>query len=275
VSRPPDASSSAPPAARGVREQARAGRLRASTAGLAPGYAQANLVVVPGELAGEFLEFCRLNPRPCPLLESLEPGGVEPVVTAPGADLRTDLPRYCIYRDGRLAAETTEVRDEWRADLVAFLLGCSHTFEPELLRRAIPLPHVGTGRVVAVYRTTVETVPAGRFHGPLVVSMRWIPAARVDEVVELTARFPTAHGAPVHVGDPAALGIRDLSKPDWGEAWPGPPDAVPVFWACGVTPQAVAVAARPELMITHAPGSMLVTDLPAGPEPDTEDRRTM
>lgn len=246
--------------AREARAQIRAGRLRRPTAGIAPGYVQANLVVVPQALAADFHLFCRRNPKPCPLLEVLEPGAYEPRQTAPGADLRTDVPGYRVYRDGRLAAEAEDVRPYWRDDLVAFLIGCSFSFEPALLEAGIPVAHWGSERSVAMFRTSLETEPAGPFRGPLVVSLRWIPETMVERAIEITAGFPYAHGAPVHVGDPAAIGIRDLARPDYGDPWPQPPGSVPVFWACGVTPQAVAVACRAPLMITHAPGRMFITD---------------
>lgn len=246
---------------RELRAAIRGGRLRRPTAGLAPGYVQANLVVVPQPLAADFHLFCRRNPAPCPLLEVLNPGTYEPRETALGADLRTDVPRYRVYRDGRLAAEVEDVRAEWRDDLVAFLIGCSFSFEPALLEAGIPVPHWGSERSVAMFRTSIDTEPAGPFRGPLVVSLRWIPEALVQLAVEITARFPYAHGAPVHVGDPAAIGIRHVDRPDYGDPWPQPPGTVPVFWACGVTPQAVAVASGIPFMITHAPGHMFITDL--------------
>ena len=247
---------------REIRAEIRSGKLAGVTAGLARGFVQANLAALPREQAYDFLLFCQRNPRPCPLLEVTEPGSPEPHGVAPGADLRTDLPRYRIYTDGQLADEVIDATPYWRGDLVAFLIGCSFTFEWALLDAGIPLWHVEHGKNVAMWRTTTECRPAGRFHGPMVVSMRPIRSGDVAKAVTVTARFPSAHGAPVHVGDPAALGIRDLGRPDWGDPQPLGPGQVPVFWACGVTPQAVALASKPPFMITHSPGHMFITDLP-------------
>lgn len=242
-----------------VRAAIRRGELDGPTAALAPGFAQANLVVLPEADAFDFLRFCVANPRPCPVLEVLEPGSVEPVATAPGADLRTDLPRYRVFRRGELVDEPATVA--WREDLVAFLIGCSFTFERALLAAGLPVRHVEQGVNVPMYRTNVACRPAGRFAGPLVVSMRPMTPAQAERAAEITSRFESAHGAPVHVGDPSALGIGSLAAPDYGAAVDVRDGEVPVFWACGVTPQAVAAASRPELMITHAPGHMFVTDV--------------
>jgi len=239
----------------------RAGAWRGPTAGLAPGFVQANLVVLPAGSAGDFRIFCERNPRPCPLLDVTTAGcSVPDPGLAANADLRTDLPRYRIYRDGRLAEEVEDLLDAWQPDWVAFLLGCSFTFEGALLAAGIPVRHLECGSNVPMYRTTVACRPAGALAGPLVVSMRPIPRGLVAQAVAITARFPHAHGAPVHAGDPAGIGIEALDRPDYGDPVPIEPDEVPVFWACGVTAQAVAEAARIPLMITHAPGHMLVTD---------------
>ncbi len=245
-----------------IRAEIRRGILRGVTAGLAPGSVQANLAVLPREHAYDFLLFCQRNPRPCPLLEVTDVGSVEPTAVAPGADLRTDLPRYRIYKDGELAEELSDVTPYWRDDLVAFLLGCSFTFEWALLDAGIRLWHIEHGKNVAMWRTSVECRPAGRFHGPMVVSMRPIASEQLAKAITVTARFPSAHGAPIHIGDPAGLGITDLSRPDWGDPQTFGPGDVPVFWACGVTPQAVALASKPPFMITHSPGHMFITDLP-------------
>jgi len=242
-----------------VRAAIRRGELDGPTAALAPGFTQANLVVLPEADAFDFLRFCLANPRPCPVLEVLEPGSTEPRATAPGADLRVDLPRYRVYRRGELVDEPLRV--EWRDDLVAFLIGCSFTFERALLAAGLPVRHIEQGVNVPMYRTSVACRPAGRFSGPLVVSMRPMTPEQAIVATEITARFKSTHGAPVHVGDPAALGVLDLAAPDYGDAVEVRDGEVPVFWACGVTPQAVAAASRPELMITHAPGHMFVTDV--------------
>jgi uncharacterized protein YcsI (UPF0317 family) len=244
-----------------LRLACRGGAWRRPTAGVCDGFVQANLMVVPAEAAFDFLLFCQRNPRPCPIIEVVEAGRVEPSC-APGADLRTDLPGYRVYRDGRLAEERTDVSALWRADLVSFLIGCSFSFEEALAQAGVPLRHVEACSNVPMYRTSVATAPAGRFQGPLVVSMRPIPARLVPLAVQVTGRFERVHGAPVHVGEPAALGIADLSRPDWGDPVEIRPGELPVFWACGVTPQAAALASKLPFCITHAPGHMFVTDHP-------------
>ena len=243
-----------------IRRRARTGELAGPTGGMALGYVQANLVVVPRELAFDFLLFCQRNPKPCPLLDVTEPGSAEPRLTAPGADLRTDLPCYRVYRNGELADEPGDLLKWWRDDLVGFLLGCSYTFESALLQADVPLRHLEAGCNVPMYRTNLACRPAGIFRGPTVVSMRPMTPAQAVLAVRVCSRFPRAHGAPVHFGDPAAIGIRDLSRPDFGDAVEVRPGEVPVFWACGVTPQAVAMEARPPFLITHKPGHMFLTD---------------
>ncbi|MFQ5878721.1 MAG: putative hydro-lyase [Dehalococcoidia bacterium] len=244
-----------------LRELIRAGEWVRPTAGLVPGYAQANLVVLPKELAFDFILFCQRNPRPCPLLEVLDLGAYGPKQMAAGADLRTDLPKYRIYQDGELAAEVQDISGYWRDDLVAFLIGCSFTFEAALMRAGIPLRHIPEGKNVAMYVTNIATTPAGLFKGPLVVSMRPIARQQVIKAVQITSRYPAVHGAPIHIGDPEAIGIRDIYRPDYGDVVAVAADEEPVFWACGVTPQAVALHSRPALMITHAPGHMFITDV--------------
>jgi uncharacterized protein YcsI (UPF0317 family) len=244
-----------------VRRRVRAGECTGPTCGLALGYVQANLVVVPRDLAFDFLLFCQRNPKPCPLLAVAEPGSPEPRLVAPGADLRTDLPRYRVYRHGELVDEPDDLTGLWRDDLVGFLLGCSFTFENALLQAGLPVRHIERGCNVPMYRTTIECVPAGAFRGPMTVSMRPMTPAQAVRAVQVCSRFPRAHGAPVHVGDPSAIGVRDLGRPDFGDPVEVRPGEVPVFWACGVTPQTVAMAARPPFLITHKPGHMFVTDL--------------
>ena len=245
-----------------IRAASRGGTLHSHTAGLAPAYAQANLVVLPRDLAYDFLLFCQRNPKPCPLLDVTDVGSPEPALVAPGADLRLDLPRYRVYRSGELVEERTDVVDLWRDDLVAFLLGCSFTFDGPLAEAGVPVRHVAAGRNVPMYRTSRSCVPAGGFGGPLVVTLRPMPPENVAKAVQITARFPAVHGAPIHVGDPGMLGIANVNCPDWGDPPLVEPGDVPVFWGCGVTPQAVAMATKPDLMITHAPGHMFVTDVP-------------
>ena len=249
------------PHPREVRRDIRNGKWRKPTAGLAPGHVQANLVILPRDLAFDFLLFAQRNPKPCPVIEVTDPGSPEPRLTAPGADLRTDIPGYRIYRDGRLDCEVPDLTGVWQPDLVAFLLGCSFTFESALLSSGVPVRHIEEGVNVPMFRTSIACAPAGIFRGPLVVTMRPIPAGLVARAVQVTSRFPAVHGAPVHVGDPAAIGIKDLGRPDYGDPVTVRPGEVPVFWACGVTPQAVAMQAKPPLMLTHAPGHMFITDL--------------
>jgi uncharacterized protein YcsI (UPF0317 family) len=243
-----------------ARERFRAGQ-RTPTAAWAPGYVQANLVVLPRDVALDFMLFAQRNPKPCPVLDVTEPG--RPVTClAPGADLRTDLPAYRVWEHGECVAETGDITRYWREDLMAFLIGCSFTFERALTAAGVPVRHVEQGRNVPMFVTSGQCRPAGIFSGPLVVSMRPIPAGRVPAAVSVTARYPAVHGAPVHVGSPAALGIDDLSKPDFGDPVTCQDGDVPVFWACGVTPQVALASARPPFAITHAPGHMLITDVP-------------
>jgi uncharacterized protein YcsI (UPF0317 family) len=246
---------------REVRQQIREGKWRRPSAGLALGFVQTNLVILPRDLAFDFFLFAQRNPKPCPVIEVTDVGSPEPKVSAPGADLRTDVPRYRIYREGSLAGEVTDLLSVWHEDLVAFLLGCSFTFESALLMAGIPVRHIEEDRNVPMFISSIPCVPAGVFHGPLVVTMRPIPAALVSRAVQVSGRYPGVHGAPVHIGDPALIGIRDLGAPDFGDPVTIRPGELPVFWACGVTPQAVAMQAKPPLMLTHAPGYMFITDL--------------
>ena len=242
------------------RALCRDGQWDRPTAGQVPGFVQTNLMVVPRDAAFEFLLFCQRNPKPCPVVEVVEAGVTEPR-SARGSDLRTDAPRYRIYRDGTLAEEVTDARPYWRDDLVAFLIGCSFSFEEALAEAGVPLRHVESGCNVPMYRTSRPCSPAGRFSGPLVVTMRPIPAEKVPLAVQITGLYERVHGAPIHVGAPEALGIRDLSRPDYGDKVEIRPGEIPVFWGCGVTPQSVALASRLPFCITHAPGHMFVTDL--------------
>jgi uncharacterized protein YcsI (UPF0317 family) len=244
-----------------ARRAIRSGEWQGHTSGMAPGHVQGNLVILPEALAGDFLRFCQRNPKSCPLLAVSEPGSPQLPALGQDIDIRTDLPRYRVWRRGEVVAEPTDVSSVWRADLVSFVIGCSFSFEQALLDAGLPLRHVATGRNVAMYRTSIPTTPAGPFHGPMVVSMRPFRPADAIRAVQVTSRFPDVHGAPVHIGRPDLIGIRDLGQPDYGDAVPVEADELPVFWACGVTPQAVVEAARPDFCITHAPGAMLITDL--------------
>ncbi|MGP2438162.1 putative hydro-lyase [Streptomyces sp. JW3] len=233
--------------------------LAGPTAGVAAGRTQANLISVPADWAYDMLLFCTRNPKPCPVLDVTDAGSWTTGL-ADGADLRTDLPRYRVWRDGELVAEPTEVRAHWRDDLVSFLIGCSFTFESALSRAGVPIRHVEQGRNVPMYVTGRQCRPAGRLHGPMVVSMRPVPPRYLSAAIRETSLLPAVHGGPVHCGDPSALGIADLERPEFGDAVDREPDDIPVFWACGVTPQAAVMASRPPFAITHAPGQMLVTD---------------
>lgn len=249
-----------PKSPRDVRELVRSGEWRGVTSGIAPGYVQANLAILPRELAFDFLLFCQRNPKPCPLLEVIEAGRTEPVLTAPAADIRTDVPGYRVYQNGALVAELESLLDLWRDDLVSFLLGCSFSFEAALADAGIPLRHQEMGCNVPMYITSIQTAPAGTFSGPMVVSMRPIRRNQIVRAVQVTSRFPATHGAPVHIGDPAAIGIQDIAHPDFGDPVEIRQGEVPVFWACGVTPQAVVLSCKAPLLITHSPGRMFITD---------------
>ncbi len=246
---------------REVRLAIRRRRHTGHTAGLAPGHVQGNLCILPREYADEFREFCELNPKPCPLIGMSQPG--DPRIPALGADLdiRTDIAKYRVYEDGILKEEVPDLKALWRDDLVSFVLGCSFSFEEALMSAGLRLRYVDQGRNVPMYRTNVDTTPAGRFRGKLVVSMRPFKPADAIRAIEITSRYPRVHGAPVHIGFPEKIGIGDLGRPWVGDATEVKDDELPLFWACGVTPQSVVLDAKPSLCITHAPGHMLVTDL--------------
>jgi uncharacterized protein YcsI (UPF0317 family) len=243
-----------------LRQGIRTGVFTGHTSGLAPRHVQGNVFILPADLATDFLLFCQRNPKPCPLLAVSEPGQVSLPALGADLDIRTDVPRYRIWRDGRLVDEPTDIGAYWRDDLVTFVIGCSFSFEQALIDAGLPLRHVELGLNVAMFRTSIATEPAGRFHGPLVVSMRPFTPADAIRAVQITSRFPSLHGAPVHLGKPELIGITDLSRPDYGDAIAVAADELPVFWACGVTPQAVVTAARTTFCITHSPGCMLITD---------------
>lgn len=243
-----------------ARAAIRSGQVNGHTSGLAGRHVQGNVVILPEAWAGEFLQYCRANPKPCPLLAVTEAGDPMLPTLGDNIDIRTDVPRYRVWRHGELVDEPTDIRALWRDDLVSFVIGCSFSFEQALADEGVPLRHVEQGRNVAMYRSALPTVPAGRFAGPMVVSMRPLRKEDAKRAAEITARYPRVHGAPVHIGDPAQIGIADIHRPDYGDAVEIRDDEVPVFWACGVTPQAALAAARPEFCITHAPGAMLITD---------------
>lgn len=244
-----------------ARSAARAGRLKGPTSGLADGCVQGNVVILPAPISSDFLRFCQLNPKPCPVLGVSDPGDPALPMLGEGIDIRTDVPRYRVFQDGRCVDEPYDLARWWRDDLVTFVLGCSHSFEEALLQGGLRLKHVEQGTAVPMFRTSMQTKPAGPFRGPLVVSMRPYRPADAIRAVQITSRFPSVHGAPVHLADPQAIGVRDVSRPDFGSPVPLDEGEIPVFWACGVTPQAVIEEAKVPFCITHYPGSMLVTDL--------------
>ncbi|MEX2643631.1 MAG: putative hydro-lyase [Acetobacterales bacterium] len=237
-----------------IREGGYAGR----TGGLALGRVQANLVILPREHADDFLRFCQRNPKPCPLLAVSEPGDPTLPELGEGIDVRSDLPSYNVFRDGELAGEVTDVRDLWCDDFVAFALGCSFSFEEAIMAAGVPLP--GNGGVTRIYDTSIDAAPAGPFRGRLVVSMRPFTPANAIRAIQITSRFPGVHGAPIHIGKPEQIGIRDLVEDDYNGAGPIPADQIPLFWACGITPQRALAQARLPLAISHTPGHMLITD---------------
>ena len=245
-----------------IRQRIRNGQHDANTAGLAPGKLQCNLAMLPQEFALDFLRFCQRNPKPCPVVGVSETG--DPMLPTLGRDIdiRTDVPRYRVFRDGTLAEELTDITELWTDELVTIALGCSFTFENAFLREGIPVRHIETGRNVPMYRTNIDLVPAGPFNGQMVVSMRPLAEQFIEDATAISARFPQAHGAPIAFGDPAAIGISDFHAPDYGDPVEIKEGEVPVFWACGVTPQNVIQTARPPMCITHAPGHMLITDIP-------------
>jgi len=244
-----------------IRNLIRQGKWDKPTAGLTMGYAQANLVILPEKYAFDFLLFCQRNPKPCPLLEVLEPGKFRTEFLSREADIRTDIPRYNIYRQGNLEAKVKEIKSIWGKDFVSFLLGCSFSFEEALVRAKIPVRHLEEHKNVPMFISNIACKPAGIFHGPMVVTMRPIAANKVSQAVQITSRYALVHGAPVHIGDPSKIGVRNLKKPDFGDPVTIMKNEIPVFWACGVTPQAVVMRAKPDLCITHAPGHMFISDL--------------
>lgn len=243
-----------------VREIIRKGEWTEPTPGMCSGHVQANLVVLPKDWAYDFLVFAQRNPVPCPILDITEPGDTEARIMAPGSDISRDIPRYRVWKEGKLVDEPTDVSSYWREDLVGFLLGCSFSFESALIEAGIPIRHIEENRNVPMYSTSIQCRPAGRLSGPMVVSMRPIPARQVPKAVLCTGRFPGVHGAPIHIGDPSAIGIEDINKPDFGDSVTVNPGEIPVFWGCGVTPQAALMASKPPFAITHAPGHMMILD---------------
>lgn len=244
-----------------ARDMIRKGEWLKPTSGVSNGFIQANLAVIPKELAFDFLLFCQRNPKPCPIIDVTEPGSGIPELAAPTGNIKTDIPKYRIYRHGEFVEEKTDVTDVWDDNMVGFLIGCSFTFEDALLTNGVPIRHIEENCNVPMYQTNIPCVKAGAFEGPMVVSMRPMSEKAAIRAVQVTSRFPSVHGAPIHIGNPRAIGIKNIHQPEFGDPVTIKDGEVPVFWACGVTPQAVAMNVKPEIMITHAPGHMFITDL--------------
>ncbi len=244
-----------------VRAAIRSGSYEGHTAGLAAGKLQCNLAILPEEFALDFLRFCQRNPKPCPIVGVGDTGNPTLPTLGQDIDIRSDVSKYHVFRDGVLSDEVTDISDVWAGDLITVALGCSFTFENALLRNEIPVRHIETARNVPMYRSNIDLTPAGQFAGQMVVTMRPIPKTQVDQAREISARYPHAHGAPIAVGDPNKIGIADLSQPDWGDAVEVKAGEVPVYWACGVTPQNVLLDAKLPICITHSPGHMLISDV--------------
>jgi len=244
-----------------LRHAIREGAFSGNTSGLAPGYVQCNIVILPAELANDFLRFCQLNPKPCPLIATSNSPGDFSLPPLGDVDIRTDVPSYRVFRDGEFVEERADISELWREDLVTFALGCSFSFEEALLADGLEVRNVKQKVNVPMYRTSIDCKPAGPFAGKMVVSMRPFRAADAIRAIQICTRFPAVHGAPVHLGDPGQIGIADLARPDYGDAVSVAEGELPVFWACGVTPQVALERARPAFAVTHSPGCMLVTDL--------------
>ncbi|MFL0798504.1 MAG: putative hydro-lyase [Cellvibrionaceae bacterium] len=245
-----------------LRKQIRSGSFAGNTSGLAPGFVQGNIVILPKDWASEFLQFCQFNPKPCPLIGMAEAGDFTLSTLGKDIDIRTDVPNYRVFRNGTLVEEISDITHYWKADLVTFVLGCSFSFEEALLADGLEVRNISEGANVPMYRTDIACTAAGRFSGKMVVSMRPFLAGDAIRAIQICSRFPSVHGAPIHLGNPAQIGIHNLQKPDFGDAVTVHDDELPVFWACGVTPQVALEDAKPPFCITHSPGSMLVTDIP-------------
>ncbi len=244
-----------------LRQSIRSGSFSGNTSGIAGSQLQGNVVILPQDTASDFLRFCQNNRKPCPIIGLSEPGDPHLPLLGVDIDIRTDVPRYRVWRNGEIVDTPSDVSNLWRDDLVTFIIGCSFSFEEALLEANVPIRHIEQGRNVPMYRSNIQTVAAGPFAGPMVVSMRPMLAKNAIKAVQITSRYPEVHGAPIHLGDPTLIGISDLSKPDYGDAVDLYEGEIPVFWACGVTPQSALLHAKPDFCITHAPGCMLITDL--------------
>lgn len=244
-----------------VRKLIREGKITTPTAGMCSGYAQANLVILPKDIAYDFLLFTQRNPKSCPILEVGDVGNKILNFLGEDIDITTDIPKYRVYEDGVLTGEYTDISDLWRDDFVSFLIGCSFSFESEMIEDNIPIRHIEEDCNVPMYITNIKCTPAGIFNGNMVVSMRPIPYEKIVRSVLVSGAIPKVHGAPIHIGDPSIIGIKDIDKPDFGDSVNIKENEVPVFWPCGVTPQAVVMNVKPKIVITHSPGHMLITDI--------------
>lgn len=244
-----------------VKDLIRSGKIDYQTSGMCNGYAQANLCILPKEYAFDFLLFCMRNPKPCPILEVGDVGSRDIKTMAQYGDICTDFPKYRIWKNGVLEKEVTDISEYWQDDFVYFLIGCSFSFESELLEADVPVRHIEENRNVPMFNTNIALEPAGKFHGNMVVSMRPIPDDLVVKAVNVTAAMPRVHGAPVHIGNPEAIGIEDIFSPDYGDSVTVNEGETPVFWACGVTPQNAVIQSKPPIAITHSPGHMFITDV--------------
>jgi uncharacterized protein YcsI (UPF0317 family) len=245
-----------------LRAKIRQGEHQGNTSGLAAGFVQGNIVILPQDWANEFLQFCQLNPKPCPLIGMSSNAG-DFILPSMGkdVDIRTDVPQYRLFEQGKVSQEVYDIKELWRDDLVTFVLGCSFSFEEALIADGLEVRNITEGKNVPMYRTNIACKSAGRFSGNMVVSMRPMLAADAIRAIQICTRFPSVHGAPVHIGDPSLLGIKDINHTDYGDAVTIKENEIPVFWACGVTPQAALEQAKPPFCITHSPGCMLVTDI--------------
>ncbi len=244
------------------RKNIRNGLFRGQTSGECKNFTQTNVVILDKKYAYDFLVFCQRNSKPCPIIEVLDPGVFEAKITTPNSDIRFDVPKYRVYTNGKLKEELHEIESYWNKDLVTFLLGCSFSFEHELVESGFYLPYYNSSRTVPMFNTNIPTTPSGNFNGNMVVTLRWIDEKRVDEVIAISSKYTDSHGSPVHIGDPEKIGIKDITQPDYGNQWiNNDKNYLPVFWACGVTPQNIVLSSKIDFMITHSPGHMFITDL--------------
>lgn len=244
-----------------LRNAIRSNQFTAPTSGLMPGLVQGNVAILPAKQAEEFIEFCRINSKPCPIIAYSKPGDPSLPNLGENLDIRIDVPEYHIFKNGEFVEATHDIKDYWQEDSVAIVLGCSYSFEEALISSGYPIRNIDAGVNVSMYDTNIPTTPTENFSGNTVVSMRPFKRKDIDPVCEITARFSKTHGAPLYIGDPAVIGIKDINTPDYGEAVTINDDEIPVFWGCGVTSQRILREAKLPLLITHAPGKMLIADV--------------